>query len=88
VTTTSKKRKSVYAKAGFWREKDGSIHMSLQGVPGFHVAINEDPKKPNGHPTLFKRLDKLLNEAAEPPDVTIQFVDSETRQVSKSLKLR
>lgn len=60
MTTVSKKGKSVYAEAGFWREKDGWIHMSLKGVPGFHVAVNADPKKPNGHPTLFKRLDALL----------------------------
>jgi hypothetical protein len=60
MTTVSKKGKSVYAEAGFWRESDGSIHMSFKGVPGFHVAVNEDPKKPNGHPTLFKRLNALL----------------------------
>jgi len=59
----SKKGKSVYADAGFWFEKDESIHMSFKGVPGFHVAINADPKKPNGHPTLFRRLAKLLSDA-------------------------
>jgi hypothetical protein len=63
MTTASKKGKSVYAEAGFWREPDGSIHMSFKGGPGFHVAVNTDPKKPNGHPTLFKRLDALLTEA-------------------------
>jgi hypothetical protein len=65
MTTVSKKGKSVYAEAGFWREMDGSIHMSFKGVRGFHVAVNADPKKPNGHPTLFKRLDALLNAAEE-----------------------
>jgi hypothetical protein len=59
----SKKGKSVYAQAGFWREKDGSIHLSFTGVAGFHVAVNEDPLKRNGHPTLFKRLDALLKAA-------------------------
>ena len=62
----SKKGKSVYAEAGFWLEIDGSIHLSFKGVPGFHVAVNADPKKPNGHPTLFKRLAKLLADAGAP----------------------
>ena len=62
----SKNGKSVYAKAGFWLEKDGSIHLAFQGVPGFHVAVNADPKKPNGHPTLFKRLAKLLAQSGAP----------------------
>lgn len=62
----SKKGKSVYAQAGFWLEKDGSIHLAFKGVPGFHVAVNADPKKPNGHPTLFKRMGKLLAEAGAP----------------------
>mgnify|MGYP003431115468 CR=1 FL=1 len=59
----SAKGKSVYAEVGFWLEKDGSIHLTFKGVPGFHVAVNADPKKPNGHPTLFKRLTKLIQDA-------------------------
>jgi hypothetical protein len=56
----SKQGRSVYLEIGIWREPNGSIHMSGKGIPGFHVAINADPKKPNGHPTLFKRFDALL----------------------------
>ncbi len=63
TTAISKKGKCVYARAGFWLEKDGSIHLAFEGVPGFHVAINDDPAKRNGHPTLFKRLARLLVEA-------------------------
>ena len=55
----SKKGKSVYAEIGAWREPDGSIHMTIKGVKGGHVAVNADPSKRNGHPTLFARLDKL-----------------------------
>jgi hypothetical protein len=65
-TAISKKGKSVYARAGFWLEKDGSIHLAFQGVRGFHVAINADPTRRNGHPTLFKRLAKLLTEVGAP----------------------
>ena len=66
TTDISKKGKRVYARAGFWLEKDGSIHLAFQGVRGFHVAINADPTKRNGHPTLFKRLAGLLAEAGAP----------------------
>jgi hypothetical protein len=65
-TRVSKKGKSVYARAGFWFEKDGSIHLAFQGIPGFHVAVNDDPAKRNGHPTLFKRLARLPKEAGAP----------------------
>lgn len=66
MISVSRKGKSVYAEVGFWREKDGSIHLSAKGVRGFHVAINLDPKKPNGHPTLYRRLDALLSDAVAP----------------------
>jgi hypothetical protein len=62
----SKKGNSVYAAAGFWLEKDGSIHLAFKGVAGFHVAVNVDPARPNGHPTLYKRLAKLLAEHGAP----------------------
>jgi len=55
--------KSAYLQIGFWRHKDGSIHITASGVPGFHVAVNEDGTKPNGHPTLFARLDRCLKES-------------------------
>lgn len=62
----SKDGRSVYLKVGFWLEKDGSIHLSGHGVKGFHVAVNEDPQKRNGHPTLYKRLAACLRESGAP----------------------
>ena len=58
--------KSVYLEMGFWLEKDGSIHLSGKGVSGFHVAVNEDPAKRNGHPTLYKRLAACLKQMGAP----------------------
>ena len=58
----SKGGKSVHLEVGFWLHKDGSIHLTANDVKGFHVAINEDPKRKNGHPTLYKRLSKCLAE--------------------------
>ncbi len=58
----SKNGRSVYLQVGFWLETDGSIHLSGRGVKGFHVAVNEDPKRPNGHPTLYKRLTACLKQ--------------------------
>ena len=57
---TSKRRKSVYLNVGVFRQDDGSIHLTGVNVQGFHVAVNEDPIRKNGHSTLFKRLDALL----------------------------
>jgi hypothetical protein len=59
----SKKGKAVYTEVGFWLEKDGSIHIGIKGDPSGHVAVNFDPTKRNGHPTLYKRLSKALRAA-------------------------
>jgi hypothetical protein len=64
-----KKGKSVYTEAGFWLEEDGSIHLAFRGVKGFHVAINADPRKRNGHPTLYKRLAHCLRQAGAPAPI-------------------
>ena len=78
----SKKGNAVYAGIGFWRQSDGSIHLTIKGATGAHVTINADPAKRNGHPTLFSRLDKLLKEAKTPPTFTLKFLDGERRVVS------
>ena len=62
----SKPGKSVYLQIGFWLHKDGSIHLSGHGVRGFHVTVNEEPKKRNGHPTLYKRLASCLRQMGAP----------------------
>jgi hypothetical protein len=66
----SKEGRTIYFRIGVWLEKDDSIHLSASDVDGFHVAVNKDPEKPNGHPTLFKRLAKCLrdNGAPAPPE--------------------
>ena len=65
----SRKGKSVYAEIGFWLEKDGSIHMTIKGDPSGHIAVNENPERRNGHPTLFARLAKALGEAGAPAPI-------------------
>lgn len=62
----SKKGNAVYVNMGMWFEKDGSIHLTAPGVPGFHVAVNKEPDRPNGHPTLFRRLANCLRENGAP----------------------
>jgi hypothetical protein len=62
----SKKGNAIYVSMGMWLEKDGSIHLTAPGVPGFHVAVNKEPERPNGHPALFKRLANCLRENGAP----------------------
>ena len=67
----SKKGKAVSTEVGFWLEKDGSIHLTIKEDPTGHVAVNADPRRRNGHPTLFRRLAKALREAGAPaPEFT------------------
>lgn len=58
----SENGKSVHIEVGFWLQVDGSIHLTSNDVKGFHVAINENPERRNGHPTLYKRLKAILSE--------------------------
>jgi hypothetical protein len=85
----SKKRKAVYTKIGVWREPDGPIHMTIKGVKNGHVAVNADPAKRNGHPTLFARLDQLLKDAPQLPDaIKIVFVSPDgTRSDGPTFKI-
>lgn len=62
----SKKGNTVYARMGIWLEKDGSIHLSVPADAKFHVAVNQDPKRRNGHPTLFRQLARCLRENGVP----------------------
>lgn len=61
----SSKGKSVYAEIGIWREPNGSIHLTVKGLKNGHVAVNEDPARRNGHPTLYARLDQILRDAED-----------------------
>jgi len=59
----SKNGRAVYAKVEFWWDKDGSIHLIIEGKPKKgHLAVYSDPAKPNGHRTLHARLAKELRE--------------------------
>ena len=58
--------KSVHLEIGFWLNDDGSIHMTANDVKGFHIAVNADPAKRNGHPTLYRRLAMCLAEMGAP----------------------
>ncbi len=86
----SAKGQAVYTEIGVWREPDGSIHISFKGLKGGHVAVNADPTKRNGHPTLFSRLDQLLNLAPQRPDqINVKFVAPDGTDTSgPTFKLR
>jgi hypothetical protein len=64
----SKDGRSVSLNVKFWFENDGSIRLTSEADPSLRVVIKNDPERPSGHPTLFKRLAQCLRVmgAAEP----------------------
>jgi hypothetical protein len=54
--------RSVSMPVDFWKTANGLIHLATNDPEGegFHVAISNDKTKPNGHPTLYRRLDTFL----------------------------
>ena len=75
----SKKGGAVYTRIGVWRSETGAIHMTLDGVKGGHVAVTGDPSKRSGHPALFEKLTRLLEDrtakaAQRPREIQVQFV--------------
>ena len=57
---------SVFLEVEFWLEKDGSIGLTARDTDGFIVTVNQDPSRPNGHPTLFGRLTDCLRKMGAP----------------------
>jgi hypothetical protein len=68
----SENGKSVHIEIGFWLNNDGSIHLTSNELSDFHVAINEDGDRRNGHPTLYRRLATLLKQAGAPAPAIAQ----------------
>ena len=82
----SRKGNAISAQIRLWHEDNDTIHLIIEGVPNGHAAVNADPTKPNGHPTLFARLDSLLRAPMpEPPEINIAFVEAGGRVV-KTMK--
>lgn len=52
--------------AAWYDKNDGCIHLTSRALKGFHVRIGTNPTKPYGHPNLFRRLSKCLNEVGAP----------------------
>ena len=72
----SKKGNAIYTRVAFWRGPHGTIHMTIEGK---NVAVTDDPQKPNGHATLYRQLNKLIEEAPRPGKmrptaIQVQFV--------------
>ncbi len=86
----SAKGKTVYAEIGVWREAGGSIHFTIKGLENGHVAVNSDPVKRNGHPTLFAKLEQVLAQAPKgPEEIQVQFVSPDGRSTpGPTIKLR
>jgi hypothetical protein len=58
--------RSVNLNVRCWLEVDGSIRLMSENDPALRVIIKNDPERPNGHPTLFKRLAQYLRDKGVP----------------------
>ena len=58
--------RSVSLSINFWLESDGSIRLTSETEPSLRVIIKDDPWRPLGHPTLFKRLAQCLRDMGVP----------------------
>ena len=58
--------RSVSLHVTVWYESDGSIRLSSPVDPSLRVTIKNDPERPSGHPTLFKRLAQCLGTMGVP----------------------
>jgi hypothetical protein len=58
--------RSVSLKVKFWFESDGSIRLASDADPALRVIIKNDPERPLGHPSLFKRLAECLQTMGVP----------------------
>ena len=63
--------KSVYINevGVWWNQKNGNIHLTVQGVSGFHSTVIANPKNIRGNPNLYYKLAKCLRavDAPYPP---------------------
>jgi hypothetical protein len=58
--------RSVKLNVKIWLESDGSIRLASEAEPALRVIIKNDPDRPLGHPSLFKRLAQCLRSAGVP----------------------
>ena len=54
--------KSTSIEITVWLDGD-TVHMTSDARDDFHVAVNEEEDRPNGHPTLYRRLVDVLRDA-------------------------
>jgi len=73
----SKLGKSAYSHVAMWYdEKDGSIHVSMPDVKGFHTTVASWQ-----HPELFEKLSNCLELVGEQPKSNLSVVDTQSQQV-------
>ena len=63
----SKPGKSVYVQMGIWyNDETKEIHLTAQGVEGFHTTVNDKHDSIRGHKNLFGKLAKVLADNGAP----------------------
>lgn len=71
IRKSEKGGNTVYLNVGAWYDKNtGHIHLTLPNSGWFHTTVSPNPDSKRGHPNLFSKLARVLNEAGVPaPEV-------------------
>lgn len=67
IEIAEKGEASIYVKMGIWYNETGRIHLTVPDSGWFHTTVDDDPAGRRGHPNLFKKLARLLEEADRKP---------------------
>jgi hypothetical protein len=58
---------TAYLNVGIWYDREtGHIHMTLPHSDWFHTTVVQDADSKRGHPNLYAKLSRALQEAGVP----------------------
>ena len=73
IRKSEKDRNTAYLNVGVWYDAEtGHIHMALPHTDWFHATVNGEATSKRGHPNLFGKLARALNEAGVLAPVVVE----------------
>jgi len=67
IRKSEKGGNTAYLSVGAWFDSEtGHIHLTLPRSGWFHTTVSGDPESVRGHPNLYGKLTRALEEAGVP----------------------